>query len=254
MMNGWPAKSLILLSLFPMISCKHLTASFGLLINLSAFSQQMLPVALASKLDSMTMCAGKEKYFGELYLKTTRLVDSYIGSLSGKGNDLMMKMEENFATYFFKAIEAKNSGTPIPEVWKNYFNGDLSPLQLKLMGANAHINGDIWQALTNNFSLEEIKQLKPFYRKYNKSIENIFDDLFKSAIRSDKRLHDLHLITLGLDKVYGRMMLKRWRNRQLRLTILKFENPSRFDKKKKRVDKKRNKIDRMIIRRLHVDE
>jgi aryl carrier-like protein len=237
-----------------MISFKHLTAFLWLFISFSAFSQQILPVALATKLDSMTICAGKEKHFGELYLKTTRLVDSYIVSLPGQGKDLMMRMEENFATYFFKAIEANNSGTKIPEVWKNYFNGDHSPLQLKLMGANAHINGDIWQALTNNFSLEEIKQLKTFYKNYNRFIRKEFDELFKSAIRSDKRLHDLNLITLGLDKVYGRMMLKRWRNRQLKLAILKFENPNRFDKKKKRIDKKRNKTDRMIIRRLHVDE
>ena len=236
------------------MSSKNLTILLWLFISINAFSQKILPIALAAKLDSITMCPGKEKHFSELYLLTTRLVDSYVESLPVKSKNLMKRMEESFAVYFFNAIESHNSGTQIPGIWENYFNGDHSPLQLKLMGANAHINGDIWQALTNNFSLEEIKQLKPFYKNYNKSIRKVFDDLFMSAIRSDKRLHDLHLLTLGLDKVYGRMMLKRWRNRQLRLAILKFENPGRFDKKKKSIDKKRNKIDRMIIHRLHVNE
>jgi len=236
------------------MSSKQLTILLLLFISTDVFSQKVLPVALVVKLDSITMCPGKERHFGELYLKTTRLVDSYIESLPMNGKELMKRMEESFATYFFNAIEANNSGTQILEAWRNYFNGNHSPLQLKLIGANAHINGDIWQALTSNFSLEEIKQLEPFYKNYNKSIRKAFDDLFKSAIRSDKRLHDLHLITLGLDKVYGRMMLKKWRNRQLRLAILKFEDPNRFDKRRKRIDKKRNKIDKMIIRRLYVNE
>jgi hypothetical protein len=141
----------------------------------------------------------------------------------------------------------------VPEVWKNYFGGKYSPLQLKLIGANAHINGDIWQALTDNFSLNEIKQVKPFYKKYNGPISKAFDELYKTT-GADTQLHDLHIITLGFDKVYGRMMLKKWRYRQLRLAILKFENPHRFNSLKKRIDKKRNRIDKMIIRRLDVKE
>jgi hypothetical protein len=96
------------------------------------------------------------------------------------------------------------------------------------MGANAHINGDIWQAMTNSFSLEEIRSLKLFYKNYNRSIGKIFDDLFESAIESDKRLRNLHSIMLGLDKVYGKMMLHKWRNRQLKLAIFKFSEPAKF--------------------------
>jgi len=122
------------------------------------------------------------------------------------------------------------------------------------MGANAHINGDIWQALTDNFSIGEIRQLKPFYKKYHRSISKICDELWRSGVRSDKRLHDLHVLTFGLDRVYGKIMLKKWRNRQLRLAILKFETPKRFTALKKRIDKKRNRIDKMITRRLYVKE
>ena len=71
----------------------------------------------------------------------------------------MKRLEADFAEYFFRAVNAHTMGTIVPPEWKNYFNGNgLSPLQLKLIGANAHINGDIWQALVNSFSLEEIKK------------------------------------------------------------------------------------------------
>ena len=233
---------------------KLFTALPWLLIALPGFSQQQLSVAVTTRLDSVTMCPGRERYFGELYLQTTRLTDTYIEALPEQGKRLMKKLEESFVTYFLSAIHANNGGMEIPEEWKNYFSGALSPLQLKLMGANAHINGDIWQALTDNFSAGEIGQVKPFYKKYNKYIGRSFDVLFQSAIRSDKRLHHLHLITLGFDKLYGRLMLKKWRNRQLRLAILKFEHPNRFVAMKKRIYKKRNRIDKMIIRRLHANE
>lgn len=166
----------------------------------------------------------------------------------------MKTPEERFAMYFFRVIDSNNGGTEVPDEWKNYFNGRYSPLQLKLMGANANINGDIWQVLATNFSLAGIKQLKPVYKNYSAPIKRVYDDLFEQGIRSDKRLRDLHLITLGLDKVYGRMMLRKWRNRQLRLAIVKFKNEERFQLLKIRIDKKRNRIDQMIIRRLAVNE
>lgn len=236
-----------------MIPGKRLTLSLWLLIAISCFSQQqVLPLELVTKLDSVRMCTGKEKHFGELYLQTTHLAEKYIETLPDNDRQLMKKLEESFAIYFFRAIDSSNKNAEVSEEWRNYFNGNYSPLQLRLMGANAHINGDIWQALAYNFSVEEIRRLKPFYKNYDRSIRKIYEGLFESGIRTDKRLHDLHVLTLGLDKVYGRMMLQKWRNRQMRLAILKFEDQDKFVTLKKKVDRKRNNIDNMIIRRLHV--
>jgi len=223
-----------------------------ILFSAKSFSQQqLLPAGLTAKLDSVRMSTGSEAHFGELYLKTTIAADAYIESLPGEGRILMKKLEQNFAEYFFHAIDANYNGAIIPEEWKNYFNGkELSALQLKLMGANAHINGDIWQAMTSSFSLEEIKMLKPFYKDYNKSIAKIFDDLFESAIEFDKRLRNLHSMTLGLDKVYGRMMLRKWRNRQLKLAIYSFYQPGKFKRLKKRTESRRKKLDNIIMKRL----
>ena len=234
---------------------KHPAVFICLLITLSCVAQQqVLPLALTSRLDSIRMCPGNERYFGELYLQTTVSAELYIESLSGQGKLLMKRLEERFAIYFLRAIDSNNNGAEIPDEWKNYFNGKYSPLQLKLMGANAHINGDIWRVLTDNFSPAEIKELTPFYKNYGRYIKKIYNELFKQGIRSDRRLYDLHLVVFGLDKVYGRMMLKKWRNRQLKLAILKCEDDVRFNALQKKIDKKRVRIDKMIIRRLDVNE
>ena len=197
------------------------------------------------------MSAGNESHFGELYLKTTISADTYIETLPEQGRILMKRLEQNFAQYFFRAIDASYNGSPVPNEWKNYFNGkDLSVLQLKLMGANAHINGDIWQAMSCSFTLEELKSLKPYYKNYNRSIAKVFDDLFESAIENDKRLLNLHSLTLGLDKVYGKMVLRKWRNRQLKLAINSYSNPKKFKRLKKQTETKMNKIDKVIMKRL----
>ena len=220
--------------------------------SFKSFSQQYLASsALIARLDSITMSGSKASHFAELYLQTTITADEYIQTLPDEAGQMMKKLEQGFAEYFFRAINANNTGNKMPGVWENYFNGDkLSLLQLKLMGANAHINGDIWLVLTSSFSLEEIKKLEPIYKKYSKTINKVFSDLFESAIRWDKRLRNLHSITFGLDKVYGKIMLQKWRNRQLRLAIFNFKHPEKFERLKKRIDIKRERIDRMIMKRL----
>ena len=221
-----------------------------LVITIKGFPQsELLSTSIIAKLDSVRMRANHESHFAELYCKATLAADQYIQSLSGTGQALMARLERNFAEYFFRAVKASDEGALIPPEWKNYFNGKrLSSLQLKLMGANAHINGDIWQAMVASFSLGELKQLAPVYKDYNRSLDKLFDDLFSMGKKSHKRLRDLHVITLGLDKVYGRMMMRKWRNRQFKLAVLNLSHNEKFNKMKGRTDVKRVKIDKMIIR------
>src|SRR4026209_2834572 len=163
---------------------------FVFTISFKSFSQQYLASsALIARLDSITMSGSKASHFAELYLQTTITADEYIRTLSPEAGQMMKKLEQVFAEFFFHAINASNTGNKMPGEWENYFSGNkLSLLQLKLMGANAHINGDIWQALTSSFSFEEIKKLEPVYKKYSNTINKVFTGLFESAIKADKRL------------------------------------------------------------------
>jgi len=204
------------------------------------------------KLDSINRMCGDEKYFAGLYYHTTILAEEYIKSLQITEQPMMKKLEQGFAGYFISAVEANYLGENIPAVWKNYLSGlSLSPVQLQLPGANAHINGDIWQAMHSAFSAEELKMMKPVYRRYNQSLDQIFSGLYSEIYASEKKLRLLHKLSFGLDKYYGRWMLHHWRNRQLNLAISSFENEKKINRLYQRTTNKKNEMDRLIIRRLH---
>src|SRR5262245_59001178 len=124
-----------------------------LLLQSNVSSQsQFIYAGLTSKLDSRRLGNGIESHFAGLYFKATVSVDVYIQSLPVEAQHLMMKMENKFADYFFQAVEANQNGSKIPIEWENYFSDkNFSSVQFKLMGANAHINGDIWQVFTSSF-------------------------------------------------------------------------------------------------------
>lgn len=206
---------------------------------------------MISQLESLSRSPSVEKNFAQLYLETTLAIETYNRSLDSKDRMLMNRMIVGFADYFFKAVKASKETGQIPSGWKIYFTSDkLSPIQLKLIGANSHINGDIWQTLTTCFTLAEIKQIKPHYQAYNKILSSIYLSLYKEAISKCRKLKSLHTISLGLEKRYGKKMLGRWRKRQFKIAVFYFNNPGKFLRLKKRVKSKMKRIDRMIINKL----
>ena len=89
--------------------------------SLKGFSQQyLISSTLVARLDSVTASANIASHFAELYLQTTIAADLYIQTLPPEEGQLMKKLEQNFAEYFFRAIVASNTGNEIPGEWKNY--------------------------------------------------------------------------------------------------------------------------------------
>ena len=94
----------------------------SILISAKGFSQQqLLSAGITARLDNIRMSAGNESHFGELYLKTTISADAYIETLPEQGRILMKRLEQNFAYYFFRAIDASYNGSPVPNEWKKLF-------------------------------------------------------------------------------------------------------------------------------------
>lgn len=70
-----------------MSSLRLLLILTGLFTSLLAVSQhQAITIALATRLDSIRMCPGKEKHFGDLYFRTTLAIEeslkNFLGSLN----------------------------------------------------------------------------------------------------------------------------------------------------------------------------
>jgi hypothetical protein len=140
----------------------------------------------------------------------------------------------------------------VPENWSTYFSDtSFSEAQYFLLGANAHINGDIWKALTTEFSLEEIQKNKAQYFSFYKGLKKIYNDVYNKTIVSTKKAELLHHLSFGFDKFYGKIMLKRWRKKQMQLAILYFTDKHRFEKKLRKLKIKMANLDRIICKNLH---
>ncbi len=208
-------------------------------------------IGLLQKLDSIKKSESVARHFAEIYFSTTVKANDHFLNRSKKENDFIQRFEARFANFFFQSAEAHSQRSPVPREWKTYFaDTALSPLQYQLLGINAHINGDIWQVLTVEFSLEEIKENKDSYFSFQKRLKDQYREFYVSSRKSSSTIRLLHAATAGLDKLYGKMMLTRWRKRQLQLAFLYFSNPQKFDIKLKKLHQKMDQIDHLILRHL----
>ena len=228
---------------------------FLLLINLSRLTVTAQPdqgeIPLLQKLDSIQRSQSVARHFAELYYSTTVKATDFFLNRSKKENDFIERFERRFADFFFRSADAHMQHIPIPREWKAYFTDTaLSPLQYKLLGINAHINGDIWKVLTDEFSFGEIKENRDSYFSFQKRLKDQYREFYALSRQSSAKIRLLHATTAGLDKLYGKMMLTRWRKRQLQLALLYYNNRQRFESRLMKLYKKMDHIDRLILRHL----
>lgn len=205
-------------------------------------------LTILKKLDSARNNSSVAKYFADLYFNTTVRAISFFSHREAQQKNLIVRFETRFADYFFKAAEAYHRHDTVPGEWETYFaDSTFSPLQYKLFGINAHINGDIWKALTAEFSNEELKKMKKSYVWFQHSLIRQFMEFFRESYQSSARIRQLHFITAGLEKEYGKMLLKSWRRRQYRLAFLFYSAQKQFAVKLNRLNRKMNHINHLIL-------
>lgn len=217
----------------------------------SGFSQSDTEMELMRKLDSLQSSPGVPKYFAGLYFTTTQKAIGFFKDKPAETKNFIERLETSFAGFFFRSVDSFTQYKMVPVEWKDYFtDSSLSPLQYKLLGINAHINGDIWQALVSAFSLEEIEKGKEGYFDFQKGLVKQYREFYNESLRSSVKVRLLHDATAGFDKLYGKLMLKRWRERQIKLALLFYTDKQKFNEALGKLHKKMDRIDRMIIRNL----
>jgi hypothetical protein len=227
----------IISPLIILIVCKHNC--------FSQFKEAAIPVLV--KLDSIRSSTSVSKHFASLYFDVTSDAITHFSNSKPSIQRLMGRLEIKFADYFFKAVYAQQNKTPMPREWKAYYCDTTAPgLCYILMGINAHINGDIWQALVNEFSQKEIGELKPAFLLYRKQLLKNYRDIYESASESGSRIKLLHALSFGFDKVYGKILLRLWRKRQMKLAELYYSNKSQFEKKLNRLSRKMDGLNELI--------
>lgn len=208
-------------------------------------------IGLLRKLDSIQKSSSISKHFAELYFKTTVEAANFFLNSGKKEKDFINRLETRFGSFFFRSVEAESTETAIPEEWKAYFSSpDLSPVQYKLLGINAHINGDIWQALTAEFSLQELKENRESYLRFEKGLLKIYHDFYIESFEANSKIRLMSSISARMDKLYGKLLLNKWRKRQIELAMLYYTDKNKFCVRLQRLRQKMGHINHLILHNL----
>ena len=149
-----------------------------------------------------------------------------------------------FVPFFYKAHKNFVSKKPQKTPWQQYYTDTaLNEMQYAFMGMNAHINGDMWEALKDKYSYDTLRKYKSSLIKFQKALNGIFDSAYVQSSKY-KKLRRLHIYTFGLDKPLGKRMVLNWRKRQIKTAMLWYSNPAKCKRKLVRIQKRMIKLDR----------
>lgn len=201
-------------------------------------------------LDSLRPVAGTtgpSRHFAALYYDLTVKIGPHTRRLPEGPRNFINRFAENFLQFFIEAHRCHLNGQAIPENWVRYYQHGEHELQGQFAGMNAHINGDMWQALRQTGPADSICKYRRDLILLQPVFKRFFDSLYGVALE-EKRVRTLHRLTLGLGRWYGKSRMARWRKRQLNLAIWHETRPDRFRKTWKRVQRIMIRLDALAGR------
>lgn len=207
---------------------------------LAGFTQE---TRLLDSLRTAAQTTGPSRHFAGLYYNLTEKIRPYSQQLPEATRNFINRFSENFLQFFLEAHRCHLAGNPIPANWQRYYQQHDHPLHNQFTGMNAHINGDMWQALRQTGPADTIRkyrramlQLQPVFRRF-------FDSLYTTALE-EKRVRSLHGLTLGLGRWYGKIRIAHWRRRQVDLACMYDWNSQRFQRKWTRMQGRMARLDK----------
>ena len=204
------------------------------------------------QLDSIGKSPSIGRHFGELYFNFLLLVEAQLKKTDSSTERLVRNFEAIFAQFFIDACIAYKNGDQIhlPE-WKKYFSDTtLQPIQYKLLGANAHLNGVLAIAIAGSYTTGEWEPIKKKYILFNSCLNKTYRLVYEEAVTTNKRAKLLGILTLGMDRFLGNYYLYKWRKRQMRLTEFAFTKSSKYHPLLNKINRKKVRIDKLVIKHL----
>jgi hypothetical protein len=204
------------------------------------------------KLDSIAHQSNIAQHFAFIYTNSDSILDNQIRQSDTALADFSIRFADKFMDKFIYASDCYAQGKAIPAVWQSYFsNNSYNELTYWLLGINAHINGDMAITLASNFSLEELKKNRKGLIGYNVSFDYYTQWVLQKAAKENERFKRLHHLSLGLDKVYAKFSIHKWRKRAYETAIKKLKKGnldfSKAEKKCKRRDNRIIKLSRLFL-------
>lgn len=206
---------------------------------------------LIQRIDSIAHTTGIASHFCKTYSRSMQNIATQMHGMDSTAQLFIKKFEMRFADYFLRPWEAHGYGNlSTASVWNCYYSGQASePWQFVLLGVNAHVNGDMWQALVNEFSEKEIRQYKKLFISFQASIAKNYDVFFDELMAQNSYVRFINAFTKGLAKFSGEKVISKWRRRQVNLAILFYHDHEKFKKKLVLINRKKQKVDQLIVRK-----
>jgi hypothetical protein len=204
--------------------------------------------ALLDTLQEIVHTNTPAKYFARLYSQTIEITNIHAHKLPDSVKRFVFGLESFFAPAFFRSYQNFINDKPQAIAWRQYYaDTTLNELQYQFMGMNAHINGDLWIALKDTYSYDTLRKYKQQLIKFQAVLNTLLNSIYITSGKY-KKVRQLHLLTLGLDKNWGRRMVRHWRKRQLRLALLFYTSPEKCNRKLKRLNVKMQHYNSFALR------
>jgi len=204
------------------------------------------------QLDSIGNSNSISRYFGRLYFTFLQSIEQQLAPADAATKQLVRRFEKTFAQFYINACEAycRRDSIEIRE-WGAYFSDTLlQPIQYKLLGTNAHLNGGLWQALTHSFSGEEMNQLRSEFVIFKRSLNQTYKLVYREAVQTNQKVNGLRKLSLGISEWIGNYYLYKWRKRQMKLAKFYWSASPRYSFLLEKIRRKKLKIDWLIIHTL----
>lgn len=219
----------------------------------SASQAKSYPFIQLYQLDSIAHTNSIARHFGELYAGFLRLVEDQLKKEDTTTQRLVRNFETVFAQFYIDAAQAYIEKKEIPHpFWKKYFeDSNLSRTQYYLFGTNAHLNGQLSEAIANSYTPDEWKKLKSRYVIFKKCLNITYRYVYFETMEEHSRARLLRLVTLGQIRHYGKYLMYKWRRRQIRLTEYLYKDSPKYESLRKEVTRIKERLDKVIVRELY---
>lgn len=207
-----------------------------------------LPKEPFYQLDSIGNSNCYSKHFGRLYYVFLYSIEEQLSGCDTNAQRLVRRFEKVFADFYINACKSHSNKTTIDlQEWTAYFSDStLEPIQYFLLGANAHLNGGLWNAVVRSFDANEWDQLKEEYGIFKKTLNKTYKLVYREG-RNNRFLVGMANATFGLDKWIGNYYLYKWRKRQFRIAKLYWSQSPKLGQVLTKIDRKKKNIDQLIF-------
>lgn len=223
---------------------------FTLCFLITSYSQQKFyPFYQLYQLDSIGHSPSISRHFGSLYYTFLQLIEKKLETADSTTFRFIRHFEMVFAQFYIDACMAysRNNLIPLP-AWRAYFTDTtLQFFQYYLLGANAHLNGGLAEAIAGSYTQTEWMRLKNKYVLFNKCLNQTFKKVYTETITNSKRAKWLSILTFGFAKPTGQYYLYKWRKRQMRLIEYYYEKSDNYKRLLDKINRKKEKIDKLVF-------